>query len=174
MATKKRKPNKLKKIILTILGILIIGLVILFVTYISSDQKSQNNNYEIDKNAIQDKQDNEEKMDVSEGGGAVSISYSNIVNINLQEKIINLYLKNPNKSREQMLLEVILKDKNKEIKIAESGLIPPGYEIKKLDLKSDQITSGKYIGYIKVYFVSEDTNEKEIIDTKINVEISVE
>ena len=113
-------------------------------------------------------------MEVSEGGGAASITYSNIINIKKEEKQINLYLKNPNKSREKMILEIMLEHDDKEIKIGESKLIPPGYEIRKLSLSNEDLEKGNYKGYIKVYFVSEKTNKKEIVDTKINVDITVE
>lgn len=173
MATRKKR-NKGKNIVLTFLGIIIIGLIVLLGLYLTPNFKFENNNSDVDKNAVQDKEDNEEKMEVSEGGGAASITYSNIINIKKEEKQINLYLKNPNKSREKMILEIMLEHDDKEIKIGESKLIPPGYEIRKLSLSNEDLEKGNYKGYIKVYFVSEKTNKKEIVDTKINVDITVE
>ena len=67
----------------------------------------------IDTNAIKEK-DNEEKMKVNNGGGAMSISYSNVVAVDRKSKDIKLYYKNPSKSRASVVLELVIiqNDKN--------------------------------------------------------------
>lgn len=163
MASRKKKKSQ-KKTLITI-GTLIILLSMVFVSYITYIQMKTN----VDKNAIKENDDGEDKMDVTPGGGSASLEYSNIVEIDKNNQKISLYIKNKNKSRENISIELYLEDKL----IADSQIIPTGYSIKELDLKIPNINEGEYKGYIKVFFYNEDTNNKEIVDSKIKVDIKV-
>lgn len=166
MAKKRKKSQKGS---LIFIGLLIVLLSIVLVSYIANKDVY----FKIDDNAIKE-EGKEDKMEVSPGGGAVSLEYSNQVAINTEEKEISMYLKNPNKSRENISIEIYMKENNKEVLVGKSEMIPTGYSINKLTLENIEITKGEYKGYIKVYFYNEKTNKKEIIDSKINVEIKVD
>ena len=167
MAGKKRKKSQRGSLI--IIGLLIIILSIVLVKYVTNKDIY----LKIDGNAIKE-EENVDKMEVSPGGGAVSLEYSNQIVINKTTKEISMYLKNPSKSRENISIEIYIKGSNKEILVGESKLIPTGYSIKKLTLTNEEINEGEYKGFIKVFFYNEKTSEKEIIDSKINVEIKID
>ena len=164
-----RKRKKSQKGSLIFIGLLIVLLSIVLVAYITNKDVY----LKIDNNAIKE-EENIDKMEVSPGGGAVSLEYSNQVAINTEKKEISMYLKNPGKSRENISIEIYLKENNEEVLVGKSEMIPTGYSIKKLTLENEEITKGEYKGYIKVYFYNEKTSKKEIIDSKINVEIKID
>ena len=65
------------------------------------------------------------KLTQSEGGGAVSITYTTNVDIDLSKGIAELYFANPTKSNQDMVLQIVIKD----VVIAQSGTISPGKQI---------------------------------------------
>ena len=167
MASKRRK--KSRKGSLIVIGLLIVALSVLLVSYLSNKDIY----LKVDENAIKENDTSTDKMEVSNGGGAVSLEYSNQVAINKETEEVSLYLKNPSKSRENISLEIYIRENQNDKLIGESKMIPTGYSIKKLTLEDKNINNGEYEGYIKVFFYNEETNEKEIIDTKIKIEITV-
>ncbi len=127
----------------------------------------------IDKNAVP-LPDDEEKNNAPEGGGSVSLSYSDKVSIDLSKKEIQLYFKNPSKSTHNMVLEVVIEREGKETSLRKSDLLPTGYAIYKLDLTNENIQEGGYDGEFKVYYYDEETSEKAVVNTKIPITIAVE
>lgn len=175
MKKKKRKIVK-SKIINTILFGLILICVGLLILLLFLDDKTLTPDYApgtIDTNAIKEK-DDKDKMDISQGGGAVSLSYSNVVAVELEKKCAQLYFKNPSKSREDIMIQVIVLQDDEEIVIAESELIPAGYAIYKLELKEEiYLQKGGYNGKFKITYYNEETGAKEIVDTAIEISIDV-
>ena len=176
--TKKKKKNifnskAINRVLFAIIGLCVICLILLLFL----DNETLTPDYApgtIDTNAIKE-EDGEDKMDVNNGGGAVSLSYSNVVAINKDEKKVQLYFKNPSKSREDILLLLIIEQNDKEIIIAESNLIPAGYAIYELDLKNgSKLQKGGYEGIFRITYYNEETGVKEMVDTEIEVSIEVE
>ena len=127
----------------------------------------------IDTRAIKEK-DNEEKIKVSDGGGAMSISYSNVVEVNKENKDIKIYYKNPSKSRASVIIELVIIQNNKEYVIAKSDLLPPGYALYNMNLDTSlNLESGGYKGMFKVTIYDEETGVKQIVNSKIEVSIEV-
>jgi len=127
----------------------------------------------IDTNAIVEK-DNEKKMDVSSGGGAMSISYSNVVAIDKAKNEIKLYYKNPSKSRASVVLELVIINNNKEYVIGKTDLLPPGYALYNMKLDTNlNLDVGGYKGVFKITIYDEETGEKQIVNSKIDVSIEV-
>ena len=172
MATKKVLKPKLN----TILLLLILVCAVVVIVLLIKNNSTLAPDYapgEIDTNAIKEKDDGK-KMDVSDGGGAVSLAYSNVVSIDLKTKKAKLYFKNPSKSRENTVLEVIVKQGNKEVVIAKSDLIPTGYALYELNVdKSARLTTGGYNGFFRVTYFDEKTSEKQIVNTEIEITIDV-
>ena len=160
-----KKQNKII-IFLILLIVICIGIIIFI---LMNKQKPDYAPIEIDPNVVEtDKSGG--KLETSQGGGAVSLSYNSKVEINLNDKKVTLKFKNPYKSTQNMKLQVIIEDNT----IAESELIPPGYSIYNLDLKDNIILKkGNYEGKFKIQYYSEENQENAIIDTDIPVEISV-
>ena len=169
MSSRKKKKNS-RKGILTLLAILILLLCFLFHSYLG--RKDNLLDLKVDDNLIKE-EDNEDKMEVSEGGGAVSLSYSNQVVIDKAKGNINIYLKNPSKSRESLKIEMYAKASNNDILIGESGLIPPGNSLKLIKLINLDLIKTEYDGYMKIKFYNEEDLKEEIVDSKINVKIDV-
>ena len=128
----------------------------------------------IDKNAVP-LPDNGEKMKASEGGGAVSLSYSNKVSIDLNTRELTLYFQNPKKSTHNIVLEVIVTQNDKETVIAQSDILPVGYAIYKLELNKDiKLLKGGYNGKFNIVYYDEKTEEKAALNTDIPIKIAVE
>ena len=115
-------------------------------------------------------EDNEEKLPQQQGGGAVSLTYSKEVEINLSENKAKLLFANPSKSNQDMMLQIVIQD---EV-ILQSGIIAPGYQVKSLNLFDDvQLFEGNYEGKFVVYYYQKDTGEKAMLNTEIPLLISV-
>ena len=58
--------------------------------------------------------------------------------------------------------------------IAESELIPAGYKLSQMKLNDDvELEAGKYEGNLNVLYYDSETGEKEVVDTKIPVTLTV-
>lgn len=115
-----------------------------------------------------------DKMDKSEGGGAVSLSYSNKVNIDLKSGQVKINFKNPSRSTQRMVLQVLIKQNDNEVMVAESNRIPPSYAIYELRLKENiTLSKGEYEGKFNVMYYDEETEEKAIVNTNIPIKINV-
>lgn len=170
------KKDKKNKLIYIFLILLIILCIILVVCLVRKNQKTLTPDYApgvIDTNAIKE-QDDGKKMEVSNGGGAVSISYSNIVEVNLKKEDIKMYFKNPSSSRESIVLEVLIISGDEEYSIAKSDLLPPGYALYNMNLKSDvKLSKGGYKGIFRTTYYNEESGEKEIVNSEIEISIEV-
>lgn len=173
--TKEKKQKKIKPIY-GVLGLLIILCIVLIVFLIIQNNKTLTPDYApgtIDENAIKE-QDSGKKMDVSSGGGAVSISYSNVASVDTKNKTVKMYFKNPSISRESIVLEIVVTQKDKEYVIAKSDLLPPGYALYKMNLDSKvKLPKGGYKGKFRTTYYNEETGEKEIVNTEIELSIEV-
>lgn len=115
-----------------------------------------------------------EKLEAKDGGGAVSLSYSNKVSIDLKSGQVSVNFKNPSRSTQSMILQVIIKQNDKEVVVAESNRIPPSYAIYELNLKENiTLSKGEYEGKFNVMYYDEETEEKAIVNTNIPIKITV-
>ena len=164
--------NKINKVCI----VLIILCVIFIVFLIIKNSKKLTPDYApgtIDVNAIKEK-DSDKKMPVTSGGGAVRILYSNVISVDTKNKELKLYFKNPNSSRESIVLEVIILQGKEEYVIAKSELLPPGYTLYNLGLNSkNKLPKGGYKGKFRITYYNEETGEKEILNTEIEASVEV-
>lgn len=117
--------------------------------------------------------DGDQKLDQAEGGGAVSLTYTTQVNVDLSEEQATLFFANPSKSNQDMVPRIVVQD----VVIAQSGTISPGKQIEKLDLLEEtaaKLQTGGYNGQFVVLYYQPDTREKTIVNTEIPVNITVE
>lgn len=111
-----------------------------------------------------------EKLQQQQGGGAVSLTYSKEATIDLSDNNAELLFANPNKSNQDMLLQIVIQD----TVILQSGLLSPGYQVTTLDLFDNvKLSSGTYEGKFVVYYYQKDTSEKAMLNTEIPLTITV-
>lgn len=127
---------------------------------------------EMEQNAESIPDDSGEKMDTPEGGGSVSLTYSNEVTIDLSDKKASLYFANPGKSNQDMVLQVLIQD----TVIIQSGTLKPGNQVSTVDLldgAAKQLAPGGYDGKFVVLYYSPETGEKAMVNTEIPITITV-
>ena len=118
---------------------------------------------------IEDDSDSE-KLEQPEGGGAVSLTYSKEVTIDLSENKAKLLFGNPSKSNQDMLIQIVIQD----TVILQSGILSPGYRVTRLDLFDNvKLSEGKYNGKFVIYYYQKDTGEKAMLNTEIPLTITV-
>ena len=127
---------------------------------------------ETEDNAEKIPNDSDEKLEAPEGGGAVSLSYSKVVKIDISDKAASLYFGNPGRSTQDMVLQIVVQDHV----LAQSGRLVPGHQVSKLDLEAgmaDLLSPGGYEGKFVVLFYNQETGEKAMVNTEIPLTIEV-
>ena len=116
--------------------------------------------------------DNEDKLDAPEGGGAVSMIYSDEVSIDLSDKKVTLLFGNPNRSTHNVSIQLVVQD----VVLAESGLLLPSNRITTLNVKDGvDIPAGVYANNAKIVikFYDPETNACSIVNSEILVTLTV-
>lgn len=116
--------------------------------------------------------DGEEKLEAKEGGGAVSLTYSDEVGISLSGRAASLYFANPGKSTQDMVVQIVIQD---EV-IIQSGTLKPGNQVTALALldgAEKKLTAGGYDGTFVVLYYDPDTGEKAAVNTEIPIAVTV-
>ena len=116
--------------------------------------------------------DTGDKMENPEGGGAVSLTYSNEVTIDLSDKAAGLYFANPGKSNQDMVLQIAIQD----TVILQSGTLSPGHQVKLLNLlegAEEMLQPGGYEGKFIVLYYDQTSGEKSMVNTEIPITINV-
>ena len=116
--------------------------------------------------------DTGDKMAPPEGGGAVSLTYSNEVKIDISDKAAGLYFANPGKSNQDMVLQVVIQD----TVILQSGTLKPGHQVKLLNLlegAEKMLQPGGYEGKFVVLYYDPISGEKSMVNTEIPITINV-
>ena len=169
----RKKESKSKIAIILLLIILVCVGIIVYLVFFKDPKYLEYAPGKEDKNIVLIPNSGN-KMDKSEGGGAVSLSYSNKVNIDLKSGQVSVNFKNPSRSTQSMVLQVIIKQNESDIVIAESNRIPPSYAIYELDLKENiSLSKGEYEGMFNIIYYDEETDEKAIVNTNIPIKINV-
>lgn len=113
-----------------------------------------------------------ETMQAVEGGGAVSLTYGTNVSIILSNETAALYLANPSRSAQDMVVQVVIQDTI----LVQSGRLIPGNQVTTLKLlkgAAEKLSPGGYEGKIVVLYYDRENGEKAIVNTEIPVTISV-
>ena len=116
--------------------------------------------------------DTGEKMENPQGGGAVSLTYSNDVKIDISDKAAAVYFANPGKSNQDIVLQVIIQD----TVILQSGTLKPGHQVKLLNLlegAEKMLQPGGYEGKFIVLYYDPISGEKSMVNTEIPITINV-
>ena len=164
-----------KRITITLLIIIII-LLLLLLKQCSAEVPVLNPDYppqEIEENAQPIPGGSNEKFEHSEGGGAVRLTYSDKVTINLTDKQAKLHYLNPSSSTQDIMIRIIIQEQV----IAQSGRLLPGYQLRELDLITDvekMLSEGTYKGKFEIYFYDPETNERAMLNAEAPVTITVQ
>lgn len=186
MATKtteapSKEGNNLIRILAVILLVLII--IILSLRSCSTDEgpavvlEPDYATIEVEENAVPlAPAEGEEKPEVVQGGGSVTISFQDGVTYNTATKEITLFYQNPWSSTHDVVVQVILVNGENEYLLGQSGLLKAGYEVNRIsgETLSVQLNPGGYTGKLKLLFYDPETGERAIVDTDIPTTITVE
>lgn len=127
---------------------------------------------QMEQNAESMPDDGTQRAPSAEGGGSVVLNFSYDVQVDLSEKKTELYFGLPQQSNKDAVLQVVVDD----VLLCQSGRLPPGYQVRELPLQpaaAQRMEPGIYAGEIRVLYYNEQTGERAILDTKIEVNITV-
>lgn len=116
---------------------------------------------------------NGDKLDSPDGGGAVSMSYTKNVLIDISEEKAVLNFGNPGESNKDMLVQIVIQDTI----LVQSGRLTPGHKVSQLNLlegAAKKLKAGGYEGKIVVLFYDQETGEKAMLNAEIPVTIQVQ
>lgn len=117
--------------------------------------------------------DTDDKMESDKGGGSVSLSYADKATIDLGDRQVSLMFANPGKSNQDMVLQLVIQD----TVIVQSGTLSPGNRVTVLDLlpgAEKKLVPGGYEGKFVVFYYSEETGEKAMVNTEIPISITIQ
>jgi len=128
---------------------------------------------EKEENQVPIEGDGGEKLEQPTGGGAVSLTYSDLVTIDLSDQKTTLLFGNPSKSNQDVIVQIVIQD---EI-LVQSGRITPGNQVTALKLLKDadrKISPGTYHGNFTVLYYDPVSGEKAILNTEIPITVTVQ
>lgn len=165
---RKRKQNRRPVILLLVLA-LIAAIAVAVWAIFFRDRTPVLNPDEADRNAQSLEEDGEAKMEAPEGGGAVSMAYQPEVFISLSEGKVSMLFQNPAKSVNELSLQLVVESAEEEVVVAQSGKLPPGYELKEMELIEDaaELKPGTYHGKYRVLYYDPDSGEQAMVNGEI-------
>ena len=181
----EKKKGKKKFIIILIILLLLLLLFIGIIVYLLFGRNDDSNtvlepdyaSIDVEENAEAIGDEDDEKLEASEGGGAVALVYSDEVTVDLESETLTLYYQNPTRSTQNVVVQVIVTgSEDDEYLLAQSGILEPGYMVTTLDLEEEldvTLTSGVYSGVFRLLFYDPDTGERAVVDTEIPIDITV-
>lgn len=116
--------------------------------------------------------DEGDKLESPEGGGAINVTYSTAVTVDLSENKVTLLYANPQASNQNVAILIMIDD----LVVAKSDQITPGHGVDTLDLEEyakERLTVGGYNGELVIRAYDPDTGEKAMVDTRGEITITV-
>jgi hypothetical protein len=181
IVAEKPKKNTGKKILilfLIILGIAVVSVAAIGVFKMMTDKEEPEEVAILtpdrapadEENAESMGDEGDKKLDQPEGGGAVSLTYTKDVVIDLSENKVSLLFGNPSRSNQGMVLQIIIQDKV----IVQSGTLKPGVQVKELELTGNaKLQPGVYEGKFNVLYYDVNSGDKAVVNTEIPIDINV-
>lgn len=127
---------------------------------------------DVELNAQDIPNDSGEKNDAAQGGGKVSLTYSNEVTMDLSEGEASLLFANPKRSTHDIILQIVVRD----TVVAQSGLLKAGMQVKTLELltvAAERLKDGGYHGSFLVFYYDQATGEQAVVNTEIPITVIV-
>lgn len=116
--------------------------------------------------------DNSDKIESPEGGGAINVTYSTAVKVDLSENKVTLLYANPNASNQNVAILIMIGD----LVVAKSDQITPGHGVDTLSLEryaKERLMVGGYNGELVIRAYDPVTGEKAMVDTKGAITVTV-
>lgn len=127
---------------------------------------------EEDKNAFDIDGDSSAKLDAEEGGGAVGLTFSQSVSVDLSDNTATVFFQNPGRSVCDVVLQIVIQDKV----IAQTGKLIPGKQIATVELvagAADMLAEGGYNGSFVISMYDCESGERAMVNTNVPVNITV-
>jgi len=107
--------------------------------------------------------------------GSDTITYSSTATINLTTQKIEMLFKHDLDSTNDAKIELYLVGENSNLLVAESGIIPVGYQITEMSLKSgiaNMPSVGTYKGLMKIIYLAGEGNTATNVDIPLDIAIT--
>lgn len=170
------KKEKIFLIIIALITVAAIAVTVWALFFRKPDDSGLTPDYappETESNAESMPGNDKDKLDAPSGGGAVSISYTKNVLIDISEEKAVLNFGNPGESTQDMLVQIVIQDTI----LVQSGRLTPGHKVSQLDLlegAAKKLKAGGYEGKIVVLFYDQESGEKAMLNAEIPVTINVQ
>lgn len=148
---------------LALLALLLLLLIAAFALYNQQTTAPKSPQTEETKNS-------EKKLEAPKGGGAVSLSYTKLVEVSLNDQTAKLMFHNPEKSVNELSFEIVYQDEagDKHI-LAKSDILAPGDKVTELPLaQTENLIAGNYNAQYELTFYDEKHNEVSAINGVID------
>lgn len=102
---------------------------------------------------------------VSAKSGSSEVSYKKYIRVNRSKGIVKFLYKQGEKTSHSAIIQLILKNEDREVLLAQSGILYPGNKITRLNLNdgaASDLSAGNYKGIIRVYVNNGDETNKKI------------
>ena len=175
--TEQKREKRIAAIIIILLSLITISslLVTVWALCLRPDKQPLVPDYalpEEDKNAVDAIGGNDQKLEYSQGGGAVGFEYSEAAYINLQTGKIDMFFKNPHRSSGDIVLQIVIQD----TVIAQSGRLVPGKQISVMELlkgKAEILAPGGYNAKFIAIMYNSETGERAMIESELTLLVTV-
>lgn len=130
----------------------------------------------LDPKAVEVSHDETSKLSSPEGGGSVSLSYADKINVNLTTGKIQMYFENPAQSNQDLIVQAIITQENNQYLVAQSNTISAGYLLQEMTLDNEtksMLQQGTYKGLFNVLYYNPSTGVKAVVNTNIPITITV-
>lgn len=170
------KKEKIFLIIIALITVAAIGVTIWALFFRKPDDSGLTPDYapqETESNAESMPDNGNDKLESPDGGGAVALSYTKNVTIDLSEEKAVLNFGNPSESNQDVLVQIVIQDNI----LVQSGRLTPGHKVSQLNLlegKAKLLKAGGYEGKIVVLLYDQESGEKAMLNAEIPVTIKVQ
>lgn len=170
------KKEKIFLIIIALITVAAIAVTVWALFFRKPDDSGLTPDYappETESNAESMPGNDKDKLESPDGGGAVSISYTKNVLIDISEEKAVLNFGNPGESTQDMLVQIVIQDTI----LVQSGRLTPGHKVSQLNLLegvAKKLQAGGYEGKIVVLFYDQESGEKAMLNAEIPVTINVQ
>ena len=130
----------------------------------------------VDDNSQKLEDDNSQKAEVADGGGSVSMIYTLEAALDLSEKTIGIYFKNPNASSHNVTVDFYIVSGGVEYLVAQSGLLEAGYGLTQMTLLpgAPSLSEGIYTGLYRLHCYDPESGEQAmVVPTIAGVSVTV-
>lgn len=119
----------------------------------------------VDDNSQKLEDDDSQKAETPDGGGSLSMIYTLEATLDLSEKTIGIYIKNPNASSHNVTVDFYIVSGGVEYLVAQSGLLEAGYGLTQMTLleNAPTLSEGLYTGLYRLHCFDPVSGEQAMV-----------